>query len=268
MAKFKVILIKHEYPTTEPERGVVAAAGGEFFDGDRLSDQEEQAVCAEADGILVRWGKISAERIKTFRRCKIIVRYGVGTDNVDGDAATEGGIMVGHLPTYCLDDVSTHAIALWLACVRRLTGTHQKLARGGWDPNPPEPIYRTSGRTFGLVGFGNIAQAVARKLQGWGMKLLAADPFVDPARAQGLGVKLVDLEAVFADETGRHFGEYRARPGRGHSGAARGLGRRQTCFSRSRRFRGGTAPVGFAAPNPFAGGPDRSCRVVFGRIAD
>jgi D-3-phosphoglycerate dehydrogenase len=199
MAKFKVILIKHEYPTTEPERKVVTAAGGEFFDGDKLTDQEEKAVCGEADGILVRWGKITAERIKTFRRCKIIVRYGVGTDNVDVDAATQAGIIVGHLPTYCLDDVSTHAIALWLACVRRLTSTHQKLARGGWDANPPEPIYRTAGRTMGLVGFGNIAQSVARKLQGWGMQLLATDPFVDPARAQALGVKLVDLDTLLRE---------------------------------------------------------------------
>ncbi|MBI4661032.1 MAG: C-terminal binding protein [Verrucomicrobia bacterium] len=199
MAKFKVILIKHGYPNVEYERKVVTDAGGEFFDGDKLSEEEEQRICAEAEGILVRWRKITPGLIKTFRRCKIIVRYGVGTDNVDVDAATEAGIMVGHLPTYCLDEVSNHAIALWLACVRRVVRTHQKLAQGGWDANPPEPIHRTRGKTFGLVGFGNIAQAVARKLSGWGLRLLATDPFVDPARAQALGVHLVDQETLLQE---------------------------------------------------------------------
>lgn len=196
MAKFKVILVKHGYPSVEPERKVVTDAGGEFFDGDKLSDVEENKICSEADGILVRWRKITPELIKTYRRCKIIVRYGVGTDNVDVDAATQAGIMVGHLPTYCLDEVSNHALALWLACVRRVVSTHQKIASGGWDPNPPEQIFRTAGKTMGLVGLGNIGRAVARKLNGWGMKLIATDPFVDAQRAEELGVRLVDFETL------------------------------------------------------------------------
>ena len=199
MAKFKIIMVKHGYPSVEPERQVVTNAGGEFFDGESLTDQEEDKLCAEADGILVRWRKITPEMIKTYHRCKIIVRFGVGTDNVDVNAATEAGIMVGHLPTYCLDDVSNHAIALLLACVRRLIPTHQKLTRGGWDPNPPEPIHRTAGKTLGLVGFGNIAQSVARKMQGWSMRLLATDPFVDPERATALGVRLVDLDTLLRE---------------------------------------------------------------------
>ena len=141
MAKFKVIMVKHSYPSVEPERKVVTDADGEFFDGEKLSDEDENRICSEADGILVRWRKMTPEMIKTYRRCKIIVRFGVGTDNVDVDAATEAGIMVGHLPTYCLDEVSSHAIALLLACVRRVVSTHSKIGRGGWDPNPPEPIH-------------------------------------------------------------------------------------------------------------------------------
>lgn len=206
MAKFKIILVKHGYPSIELERKVVTEAGGEFIDGDRLSDEEEQKVCADADGILVRWRQITPALIKSFRRCKIIVRYGVGYDNVDVQAANEAGIIVGHLPTYCLDEVSNHAIALWLACSRRIPETHQKLTQGGWDANPPAPIHRTAGCTFGLVGLGNIGQAVARKLAGWGMDLIATDPFVDPARAQALGVKLVELETLLreADHVSLH----------------------------------------------------------------
>lgn len=199
MPKFKVILVKHGYSTTEPERKVVTDAGGEFFDGDQLTEQEEKEICEEAEGILVRWRDITRDLINTYRRCKIIVRYGVGTDNVDVDAATDAGIIVGHLPTYCLDEVSTHSIGLLLDCVRRLTPTHKKLATGGWDSNPPEKIYRVAGRTLGLIGFGNIAQAVARKMNGWNLRLLAVDPYVDPARAAALGVELVDLKTLLAE---------------------------------------------------------------------
>lgn len=199
MARFKVILIKHGYSSTEAERQVVTQAGGEFFDGDTLPEQEEEKICAEADGILVRWKLITPELIRSYRRCKIIVRYGVGTDNVNVQAATEAGIIVGHVPLYCIDDVSTHAAALLLACIRRVVSTHQKLAHGGWDANPPEPIYRTAGKTLGLVGLGNIGQAVARKFQSWGLRLLAADPFVDPQRAERLGVKLVELETLLRE---------------------------------------------------------------------
>jgi D-3-phosphoglycerate dehydrogenase len=196
MPNFKVVLLKHGYPTVEHERRIVTQAGGEFIDTDNSSEEEALHACEQADAILVRWVRITPELIKRFRRCKIIVRYGVGYDNIDAEAATEAGIIVGHVPNYCIDDVSTHAIALLLACVRNVVRTHNKLARDGWDNNPPELIWRTAGRTLGLIGFGNIGQAVARKMSGWGMRLLAVDPYVEPARAAAFGVKLVDLDAL------------------------------------------------------------------------
>jgi D-3-phosphoglycerate dehydrogenase len=196
MAKFKIILLKHSYTSTEVERQIVEGAGGEFIDAENCSEDEALRLCEEADGILVRWLKITPPHIKRFRRCKIIVRYGVGTDNVDVDAATEAGIIVGHVPNYCLDEVSTHAIALLFACVRNIVTTHKRVERGGWDVNPVEPIWRVAGRTLGLVGLGNIGQLVARKMSGWGVNLLANDPFVEKSRADALGVKLVDLETL------------------------------------------------------------------------
>ncbi|HYV26097.1 MAG TPA: NAD(P)-dependent oxidoreductase, partial [Candidatus Eisenbacteria bacterium] len=86
--------------------------------------------------------------------------------------------------------------ALLLACVRKVVHTHKKIARGGWDDLPSEKMWRTNGRTLGLVGLGNIGQAVARKLGGWGMTLLATDPYVEPALATALGVKLVDFDTL------------------------------------------------------------------------
>ncbi|MEI7728909.1 MAG: C-terminal binding protein [Verrucomicrobiota bacterium] len=196
MSRFKVISLPHAYPSTVNERRVVTAAGGEYLDGDGMPLEEVFRLCENADAILVRWHKIGPELIRRFRCCKIIVRYGVGYDNVDQSAATEAGIMVGHAPSYCLDEVATHALALLLACVRNVIPIQRRLTQGGWAPNPPEKSYRMVGRTMGLVGFGNIGQTVARKLGGWRMRLLATDPFVERETAAALGVELVDLRTL------------------------------------------------------------------------
>lgn len=191
MAKFKVVLIEHSYSTTQYERDIVNTAGGEFIDADELGLEKALALCEEAEAIMLRRLQVTAELIRRFRRCKIILRYGVGTDNVDVEAATEAGIIVGHVPSYCLDEVSSHAIGLLLACVRRIVRTHQKMERGEWDVHRNEPIWRMAGKTLGLVGFGQIAQTVARKLAGWGMHIIASDPFAKTDQ-----IRLVDLETL------------------------------------------------------------------------
>jgi D-3-phosphoglycerate dehydrogenase len=193
---FKVVAIKHTYPDTGIERAVVERAGGRFVNADTFADADWLRECADADAILVRWLKITPELIATFSRCKIIVRYGIGYDNVDVNAATRANIIVGHIPNYSIDEVSTHTIAMLLACARNIVPTHQKIQRGGFDENQDTIRWRTSGKTLGLVGLGNIGRAVARKMAGWGMRLIASDPFVDPAKAAALGVELVDLETV------------------------------------------------------------------------
>src|SRR5690348_6660866 len=120
MTRFRVILIEHGYSNVEHERLIISAAGGEFIDAESLPLPEALQLCEEADGILCRRLEITAAMIQRFRRCKILMRYGVGTDNVDVNSATSCGIIVGHVPSYCIDEVSTHAVALLLACVRKV----------------------------------------------------------------------------------------------------------------------------------------------------
>jgi len=196
MPRFKVVAIKHRYPSTECERAIVTGAGGDFVDADGMPLDEALSCCEDADAILVRWLQVGVELIRRLHRCKIIVRYGVGYDNVDLRAATDAGILVGYVPSYCSDEVATHALALLLACARNLIPAHRRLASGGWEPNPPERAFRMAGRTIGLVGLGNIGRTVARKLRGWGVRLLASDPYVEQETAQMLGVELVKLEKL------------------------------------------------------------------------
>src|SRR5262245_47902035 len=127
---FRVVLIEHNYASTEVERGIIEKAGGEFIDAERFPISKALELCKEAEGVLFRRIEITGEMIRQWRRCKVIVRYGVGTDNVDVKTATEAGIIVGHVPAYCIDEVSSHAIALLLACVRKIVGTHKRVEQG------------------------------------------------------------------------------------------------------------------------------------------
>src|SRR5688572_32458223 len=189
---FNVLILEHGYASIDYERDIIAAAGGELISADHLPLEQALALAERADCILFRRLSITAEMIRRFRRAKGIVRYGIGTDNVDVATATAAGIIVGHVPSYCLDEVSSHAIAMLLACVRKLVATHERVRHGQWDVHRDDPVFRTAGKTLGLVGFGQIGKSVARKLTGWNMRLLAADPFAEPAH----GVELVDLATL------------------------------------------------------------------------
>ena len=196
MNGFLAVLVEHGYATSRYERELITAAGGEFVDAQDRSIEEALDLCRDADGILVRRLSIASECIRRLRRCRVIVRYGVGTDNIDVQAATEAGIIVGNVPDYCIDEVSSHAIALLLDGVRDVTSTHLKMLDGDWDVRRPTPVHRMEGKTLGLVGLGQIGSAVARKLSNWGLRIVAADPFVDPEHARRLDVRLTDLDSL------------------------------------------------------------------------
>jgi D-3-phosphoglycerate dehydrogenase / 2-oxoglutarate reductase len=196
MPRFRAVLVEHGYSTTRCEREVIEAAGGEFIDADQVPLEQALRLCEGADGILCRRIEVPRELLQRFRRCRIILRYGVGTDNIDVDAATDLGIIVGHVPSYCADEVSSHAIALLLAGVRHVAETDRRLRTGGWDVRRGEVIHRMAGRTLGIAGLGGIGRSVARKMAGWGLRLVAADPFVEPGVASDLGVELVDFDTL------------------------------------------------------------------------
>jgi len=196
MAQFLAVLLESGYRTGEYERDVITGAGGEFVDAQSLPADEAFDLCRQADGILVRRLTVTAGMIAQFKRCRIIVRYGVGTDNIDVDAATDAGIIVGNVPDYCIDEVSSHAVGMLLDCVRGISWTHTDLRRGGWDATRTEPVLRMSGKSLGIVGLGQIGSAVARKMGTWGLRILATDPYLADDHARALGVERATLEAV------------------------------------------------------------------------
>ena len=153
----------------------------------------------DADAVIVNLEPMPRPTIEGMRRCKIICRYGVGYDNVDIAAATERGIWVARVPDYGIEDVSDHALGLFLACVRKIPYTDRGIRDGGWGFRRNRPSYRIRGKTFGLLGYGAIARALHRKLSGLGLaRVLAHDPYVDAAEMRAAGAEPAGIDELLA----------------------------------------------------------------------
>jgi D-3-phosphoglycerate dehydrogenase len=127
------------------------------------------------------------------------VRYGIGVDNVDLEASTGNGIVVAHVLEFCTGEVSNHAMALLLAVARRLLPLHQDSVAGKWRREHAWRLAPIHGETLGVVGFGNIGRAVARKARAFDMRVLAHDPYVDAKTAEDVGAKPVPLNELLAE---------------------------------------------------------------------
>lgn len=200
MTRFKVFMTDSIFPDQEIERGELAKIGAELV---LASDQNTKTFIAEGkdcDAILTVYAPVNAEFINKLEKCKVIVKAGIGVNNIDVEAASARGIMVANVPDYCLDEVADHAFALFLAGIRKI-GLLNKMVKGGtWDFNVAKPIPRLQGKIFGLYGFGNIAQKVAVRALAFGMEVHAYDPYIPDELFNKLGVKRVnDLSALLAE---------------------------------------------------------------------
>ena len=195
---YRVAIIDDRFEAHEQERAVLAPIA--TLEVERSTDPADiAAACRDADAVIVNLEPVPRWIIEGMRRCRIICRYGVGYDNVDIDAATECGIWVARVPDYGIEDVSDHALALFLACVRKIPYTDRGIRDGGWGFPRNRPSYRIRGKTFGLLGYGLIARAVHRKLSGLGLdRVLAHDPYVDAAEIRAAGAEPAGVDELLA----------------------------------------------------------------------
>jgi D-3-phosphoglycerate dehydrogenase len=144
-----------------------------------VSEQARYTV-AEAQAVIARGRRINAEIIRGLEECVVIGCGSVGTDLVDVDAATEAGIVVTNVPDVFIEEVADHTIALFLAAYRRLKEMDRWLREGRFAQGHPSfwGTPRLWGQTYGLISFGNVARATARRLQPFGLHVIAWDPYV------------------------------------------------------------------------------------------
>ncbi|WAH60662.1 C-terminal binding protein [Pseudomonas silvicola] len=183
---------------TEAEQ--LAQFGGlpvNFIEATCLTEEALIEACADADAVLALREPFTARVMQAMTRCKIISRFGVGLDTIDVPAATAAGIRVANVPDSNFDEVSTHALAMLLALLRRLPQYNDAVRDGHWDAlGGGQGIRRPSHMTLGLVGFGRIGRDLARKAAAVGFQVCAFDPHMPASVFEEAGVKQLPFEAL------------------------------------------------------------------------
>lgn len=206
MDRIKIVVTDYIEPDLEWEEQELAGYAPVVFEHYQLKFAPREELIAkirDADVILVNMAPMTAEVIESLERCKLIVRHGVGYDNVDLGAATRRGIRVGNVPDYCTEEVAEQAIMLILACSRKAfigrSVLEESSRKGLWDFERCYPVFQLQGKILGIVGCGRIGSRVLQKMAGFAFDLRVCDPYLPDERKQELGIETVDLETTLRE---------------------------------------------------------------------
>jgi D-3-phosphoglycerate dehydrogenase len=185
-------------PMGEVEHKTLAPLAPRLLQIEGVSDAEILEACHEADAILIISAYLRGPVIAGLRRCKVISRIGTGVDKIDVEAATRQGIIVNNLPDVFTEEVADHTMALLLAAARQIKFLDCEM-RLGRQPRSLEHFHRLAVQTVGIVGFGLIGRAVARRCKPFGLRVLASDPCLTPELAARESVEMADLARLLAE---------------------------------------------------------------------
>jgi D-3-phosphoglycerate dehydrogenase len=173
-----VVIADYDYGDVDIERAIIEAAGLRLIAAQCKTEDEVIAAARNADAIIAQYATVGARAIDALTRCRVIARYGTGVDIVDVDAATRRGILVTNVPNdWCENEVADHAMALLLAVGRKICVYDRATRAGRWRWQAGDPIHRLRGSVLGLLSFGSIAQAIAARAVGFGLRVIAHDPY-------------------------------------------------------------------------------------------
>jgi D-3-phosphoglycerate dehydrogenase len=198
MNQFRVVITDHGFPNLKQEEAVFAQAGLNLTVAQCKTAEQVIVAAQGADALLVQWAPVTSAVIAGLDRCRVIVRYGIGVDNVDLAAARAKGIAVCNVPDYGVHEVAEHAVALALALARQVAPIDARLRSGTWKitPDRPMPALRTT--TFATAGFGRIARTAHRMMAGFGGPRIAYDPYVSAETMAAEGVESVGIAELFS----------------------------------------------------------------------
>jgi D-3-phosphoglycerate dehydrogenase / 2-oxoglutarate reductase len=195
-AAFTVVVTDHPWPSVEAEQEILGRVGACMRFADSPGGADLEALVSDADAILTCFGQVGPAVVRAGTRLKVIARYGIGVDNIAVDTATENGILVTNVPSYCQDEVTDHALAMILAFARQLVTFDRGVRDGDWSLEQlRHPVRRIRGATLGIVGLGKIGVLLASKARALGFGVIAHD--IDAASARSHDeVELVSLEEL------------------------------------------------------------------------
>jgi D-3-phosphoglycerate dehydrogenase len=207
LEKIKVVVTDYIETDLRWEEEELAKYDNVIFEHYQLKFAEKDELISkikDADVIVVNMAPMTADVIDSLEKCKLIIRHGIGYDNVDLASATRKGIRVANIPDYCAEEVAEQAIMLimatWRGAFRGRKILEESSANGYWDFSTLPPIYRLSGKTLGIIGCGRIGSLVYKKMKGFNMNYLINDPYMSDTRREKLEItKLVSIEKVLKE---------------------------------------------------------------------
>ena len=172
--------------------------GAEFvFYGEQTISREELLRVGKDADVLISWDQEMDQELYEKMNLRAYCAASIGYNAANIDAASKNGVYVANVPDYCTDEVAAHAITLMLYLYRRLYRMVAYVEKGNWDLGPMSGVRRFENSLVGLMGFGRIPRAISKKLEGFGVKIIAYDPFVSKEDMEELGVEKVELEDLF-----------------------------------------------------------------------
>jgi D-3-phosphoglycerate dehydrogenase len=192
-----VAVTDYTFESLDTERAILEPLGFTVVGRRCRTPPELIDLVEEADGVITQFAPVNAAVIEAMRRARVIVRYGIGVDNIDLDAARARGIPVCNVPTYCLDEVADHTLALLLALTRQVVSHCTHIRGGQWGgATRLTAMHALKELTVGIVGFGRIGREVAGRLRAFKCRVLAADPMVPPTEIERAGCTPVSLDEL------------------------------------------------------------------------
>jgi D-3-phosphoglycerate dehydrogenase len=193
-----VAITDYTFANLEIEKSILDPIA-QVIDGQCKTPEALIELVQNADAVITQFAPVNAEVIDSMQRAKVIVRYGIGVDNVDLQAAKRKGIPVCNVPDYCIDEVADHTLAFILGMTRQVVPNTIAIGQGKWGLATDLSHMRTlKDQTVGVVGFGRIGREVALRLKAFKPQILVYDPLVDPAQLETYGARGVSLAELLA----------------------------------------------------------------------
>lgn len=195
----KVVVTDCNFESFAEEQTICNRNGFDLVIHQCKTADEVIANCADADALFVQYAPITETVFAALTQCKMIVRYGIGVDTIDLEAAKKHGVAICNVPDYGIDEVADHAAALALTQARQIPYFDSAIRAGEWPASTPTTMHSLSDMTFAVLGAGRIGRATLDRMRAFGFKLAAYDPFVSAEDLAAIGVKKMELDEVFTE---------------------------------------------------------------------
>lgn len=187
------------FPDLSLEQAILESAGCKVMAQQCKTEEELIALVASADAVITQFARINASVIAAMTRARAIVRYGIGVDNVDLDAARAHGIPVSNIPDYCIDEVADHTLAFILGLTRQVVTHTADLRAGHWRLTVPvSEMKALRDLTVGVIGFGRIGREVVRRLLPFKCRVLVYDPVVSHGDISAAEASAATLDEILS----------------------------------------------------------------------